>query len=513
MKTRVRKEMDPGERAVWFLNNLSHTGDYSGEPFALRPWQEGPIRKLFGTLNEDGSRRYRKTFWALPRKQGKTEIVAGGGLFLLMGQRKPNRRIYTASGDTKQAKLIFDAACEMIRNDPDLEDKTVVYRGYKRIEYPEGRSTLEVLSSVPKSKHGLGPTDVLIDEFHVVDEELVNILTTGFGARKSPLTWMITTAGWDRHSLCFDEWQYAVNVRDGVIDDPTYLPVIHAAGGDDDWTDEATWRKAMPALGDFCSVEFIRDEFRKAKERPRFENTFRQLYLNQWTEQATRWIALDAWDACKADFGPEDFEGRECWAGLDLSSKHDLSALVLLFRNDLGGFDVLPFFWLPGESAAERERLDKVPYPVWIRQGYIAHTGGARIDYDEIRDTIFGLAERYEFRLLAFDPPHSGQLANQLYQDGNGLAVQELPNTFLKLNAPSREFERLIAEKKLRHNGHPVLRWCVANASLAEKAEMILPSKAKSTERIDGVAASVMALAAAIADAGPASAAPTVEWI
>lgn len=293
--------VDLGDRAVRFLDNLTHTGDYSGQPFALRPWQERPIRQLFGTLRPDGRRRYRKTFWALPRKQGKTEIVAGAADYLLLGQGRRNQRIYTGSGDKEQAGLIFDAAAEMIANDPELDSRTLIYPGKKRIEYPEGRSFLQVLSSVPKSKHGLGPTAVLLDEYHVIEEELVNVLTTGFGARLDPITWMITTAGWDRHSICYDEWQYAVNVRDGVINDPTYLPVIHAADPEDDWTDEATWHKAMPALGDFCSLEFIREEFRAARERPRLENRFKQLYLNLWTEQAERWIALDAWDVCRAD--------------------------------------------------------------------------------------------------------------------------------------------------------------------------------------------------------------------
>jgi phage terminase large subunit-like protein len=296
----LKSSGNAGERAVCFLNNLTHTGDYAGRPFNLRPWQADPIRKLFGTLRPDGTRQYRKTFWALPRKQGKTEIVAGGGLYLLMGQGRSNQRIYTAAGDVEQASLIFNAACDMIRADPELERRVVIYPGYKRIDYPAGKSQLKVLSSVPKGKHGLGPTAVLIDEFHVVNEELVNVLTTGFGARLDPLTWMISTAGHDKHSICFDEWEYAVAIRDGVKQDPTYLPVIFAADPGDDWKDEATWRKAMPALGDFCSLDFIREEFQKAVERPRFENTFRQLYLNQWTEQATRWISLDAWDSCLA---------------------------------------------------------------------------------------------------------------------------------------------------------------------------------------------------------------------
>jgi len=290
--------MDPGEHAIAFINKLTHTGDYAGVPFALRPWQADPIRKLFGTLRPSGIRQYRKTFWALPRKQGKTELVAAAGMYLLLGQGKPNQKIYTASGDVEQASLIFQAMVDMIRFDPVLESLTTIYEGYKRIDFPRGNSSIKVLSSVPKSKHGLGPTSVLIDEYHVINEDLVNILTTGFGARKEPLTWMITTAGWDTTSLCYDEWQHALAVRDNPAHDPTFLPVIYAADPKDDWHDEATWFKAMPALGDFCNLETIREEHDKAVARPRFENTFKQLYLNLWTEQASRWLQVDRWNAC-----------------------------------------------------------------------------------------------------------------------------------------------------------------------------------------------------------------------
>lgn len=292
--------IDPGDRAVRFYNNLTHTGDFAGQPFELRPWQEKPIRELFGTLRPDGLRQYRTTFWALPRKQGKTEIVAGGSLYLMLGTGKPNQRIYTAAGDKEQAGLIFKAAAEMVRADPVLDARCVVYDSSMRIVYPRGRSELKVLSSVPKSKHGLGPTAVLIDEYHVVNEELVNVLTSGFGARLEPLTWMITTAGYDRSTICFDEWQYALSVRDGQVENPGYLPVIFAADPDDDWKDERTWFKAMPALGDFCQLDQIRSEFKKAIERPRYESTFRQLYLNQWTDSAEVWITADAWAKCCA---------------------------------------------------------------------------------------------------------------------------------------------------------------------------------------------------------------------
>lgn len=496
-----RSPGDPGDRAVRFLNRLKHTGDFSGEPFALRPWQEAPIRKLFGTLRPDGMRQYRKSFWALPRKQGKTEVVAGGALYLLMGQGRTQRRVYTASGDVKQAGLIFDAACDMIANSKALSDKTVVYPGYKKIVYPEGRSKLEVLSSVPKSKHGLGPTDVLIDELHVVDERLVRVLTSGFGGRKDFLTWMITTAGDDQTSLCYDEWQYALQVRDGVVDDPTYLPVIHAADPDDDWTDEATWRKAMPALGDFCNIEFIREEFRNARERPRFENTFRQLYLNQWTEQAERWLQVEKWKAC-GGLDPAEVESRSCYAGLDLGVTGDMSALARAFPNDAGGLDVLMKFWVPREGRWRNEYRNRDLYLLWEKLGFLTFTDGETTDFDRVERDIVELNGATPFRALFADRAYASHILTRLFNNF-GIPVKGIPQGPITLNEAMVMLEAMILDGRLRHTGDPVLAWNVANAVVKRNPTGLLYlDKSGATRRIDGLAAAIDAVAAYIADGG-----------
>ena len=479
---------DLGERALWFLNNLTHTGDYAGQPFNLRPWQSDPVRKVFGTLRPDGTRQYRKVFEALPRKQGKTEKIAGIGLHGLMGQQRRNQNIYTASGDKKQAGLIFQAAADMIRADPDLERQTQIYSGYRRIEYPAGNSFLEVLSSVPKSKHGLGPTMVLIDEFHVVLEELVNVLTTGFGARRDPLTWMITTAGRDQHSICYDEWQYAEKVRDGIIDDPTYLPVIYAAGKNDDWHDEAVWHKAMPALEDFCSIDLIREEHKKACERPRFENTFRQLYLNQWTEQAERWLSVDRWKAC-ATLDPRELKGRECYAGLDLGVTGDMSSLHLAFPNTRKGVDVRSRFWVPREGKWRQEKHNVELYLMWERAGFLTFTDGEVQDFDQIEREILDENKRYPFRQLLADRAYASMMLSRL-QNNHGLNVLAIPQGPITLNEPMLWLESMILSGAIRHDGHPVLTWNVANANVRRGPTGLLSlDKSSATQRIDGLAA------------------------
>jgi phage terminase large subunit-like protein len=492
---------NPGDRAVRFINRLTHTGDFAGEPFALRPWQEAPIRKLFGTLRPDGTKQYRKTFWALPRKQGKTEVVAAAGLYLLMGQGKANRRVYTASGDVKQAALIFKAACDMIRFDPALDARTVVYEGYKRIDFPAGNSTLEVLSSVPKSKHGLGPTDVLIDEYHVVDERLVKVLTSGYGGRKDFLTWMITTAGHDRHSLCYDEWEHAVKVRNDPAFDPTYLPVIFAADPADDWTDEAVWHKAMPALGDFCNIEFIRDECKNAIARPRFENDFRQLYLNQWTEQAVRWLSAERWKGCNT-LTPADaagLAGRGCYAGLDVGITGDMTAFAQAFPNGKGGLDVRCKFWAPEDGKWRSEPRNADLYRLWHKLGHLTYTPGAAIDLGLVEREIVEANKRNPIRMLYADRAYATQILNALYNT-HDIPVKGIPQGPVTLTEPMQRLEALILDGKLRHDGDPVLAWNVANANAIKTPQGLMQlDKSGATNRIDGLAALLDAIAAWIA--------------
>lgn len=491
--------MGPGDKVVRFINNLTHTGDFSGVPFKLREWQAEMVRKLFGTLRPDGLRQYRKAFWALPRKQGKTELAAGILLYLLLGTGKKGQQLYSASGDRAQAGLIFRAAAAMVRADERLSRVCQVYDGYKRIACDPLDSFYEALSSDAPRKHGLGPSAVLFDEVHVLpNRELHDVLTTGYGARKEPLTLYISTAGFDRQSLCYELWNYAEQVRDGIIDDPTFLPVLYAAGADEDWTDEAVWHRVMPALGDFCSLEFIQDECRKAKELPSYENTFRQLYLNQWTQAATRWLPRDAWDAC--GFLPVDLAevaGLPCWGGLDLSSTTDLAALAMVFRGEDNRYKVVMKFWLPEETAERRERRDRVSYLTWARQGFLTLTPGASIDYEFIRQELLAINHTYDLRKLLCDPWNATQLGQQLVSDG--VPIEFFRQGFVSMNGPVKELERLVIAGSIDHGNHPVLNWCADNAVVVKDAAGNQKlSKEKSREKIDGMIALVEAIAGAM---------------
>jgi phage terminase large subunit-like protein len=463
----------------------------------LLPWQRAVVRRLFGTLQRDGRRQYRRAYIEVPRKNGKTSWVAGLGLYLLLADGEEGAEIYSAATDREQAGIMFELARAMVEANPDLKSQVAMYR--RELVVPSTGSRYRVLSADVPTKHGLNAHGILFDELHAQpSRELWEVLTTATGARRQPLTIAITTAGYDRTSVCWEQHDYAVKVRDGVLTDPTFLPVIYGAGSADDWTAPATWARANPSLGITVKRDYLEAECRRAQELPGYQNTFKRLHLNLWTEQADRWLDVATWDR-GAEPLPDDavLHDRPCWGGLDLASTHDLTALVLLWPRDEGGYWVRPWFWLPAEGLAERARKDRVPYPVWREAGYLRVTEGNVTDYDVIRDDIRELAERYQIREIAFDRWNATQLVTQLESDGALMVA--MGQGFGSLAAPTRELERLVLEGTLQHGGTPVLRWMVANAAVEQDhAGNRKPSKRKSRERIDGVVALIMALGRAM---------------
>lgn len=443
-----------------------------------------------------------------------TELAAGVLLYLLLGTGKTDQRIYSASGDRAQASLIYHAASRMVRQDPTLDRLCLTYDGYKRIVHEPSGNVYEALSSEAYSKHGLGPSAVLFDEVHVLrDREFHDVLTTGFGARTEPLTWYITTAGWDRLSLCYQLWSHAEAVRDGLRQDPTFLPILYAASKEMDWRSEDTWRLAMPALGDFCSIEFIREEYQRALHEPSFENTFKQLYLNLWTEQAERWIGMDRWAACGTmPLVEDDFDGRECFGGLDLAQTGDMAAFSRVFQEPSGGFGVLCRFYAPEQGRWRDEPQNRELYRVWAQQGCLTLTPGEEIDFNRIEADVVAADERTPISLLLADRAFALQLCTRLMNThGFGERVQFLPQTPIRLNEPTLELERLVNSGKFRHGGHPVLSWNAQNATVRRNATgLILLDKSRSSGRIDGLAATVNAIAAAISSAEADATSPLV---
>jgi phage terminase large subunit-like protein len=487
----------------FFPECLTHTkGKWAGRPLVLEPWQQAIIANLFGWKRPDGTRRYREALIYLPRKNGKTQICAGIATFVLFCDGEPGAEIYSAAADEDQAKIAFNMAKQMVLQEPQLAARAKIVG--KSIVYEALVSSYKPISSIADTKHGASTSLALIDELHVhKDRELLDVLITSTGARTQPLIVELTTADYQRPgSICNEKHEYASKVRDGVIDDPSFLPVIYEATREDDWTAEATWRKANPNLGISIGLDYMARECKRAQETPGYENTFKRLHLNIITEQASRWLALDRWDACRPQRTLEELEGEPCLAALDLAATTDIAALLLLFHDEAtGDFDAHAFFWIPGDSAIAREKRDRVPYPVWIKQGLIRQTEGDVTDYDVIRRDINELRERFNVRECAIDRWSAAQITTQL--QGDGLDVVPFGQGYASMSPAAKELEKHVLAGQIRHGGNPVLRWMASNVAIeTDAAGNIKPSKKKSTERIDGIVALTMALGRAVVAKG-----------
>jgi phage terminase large subunit-like protein len=482
----------------WFPRYLTHTkGKWAGVPFELLPWQKEIIGKLFGTVKEDGTRQYSHVYVEIPKKNGKSETGAGIALKLLFSDNEPSAEIYSAAADREQAAIVFNVAADMVRGSPQLSKRCKVIDSTKRIVHNNG-GFYRVLSAEAHTKHGFNVHGVIFDELHAQpDRRLWDVLTQGTGdARRQPVYFTITTAGYDRHSVCYEQHNYALKVRDNPELDPTFLPILFYADDEDDWTDEKVWAKCNPSMGEIIPMEKIREACKKAHEVPALENSFRQLRLNQWVKQESRFIPMRHWRACP--FSEDlDISGEVVYGAVDLASTTDLAAYILIHPAEDDFFDVIPFFWIPEESMRERSRRDGVPYERWVDLGFVYATPGNVIDYQSIQKKVLELSEKYQVQEIAYDPWNATQFVQGLTDEG--ATMIPFRQGFPSMTAPTKELLKLILGHKLRHNGNPVLDWMADNVVVRkDPAGNLKPDKEKSTEKIDGIVALIMALDRAI---------------
>lgn len=478
----------------WFPRYLKHTkGRWAGVPFELLDWQKEVIGKLFGTVKEDGARQYQTVYVEIPKKNGKSELAAGVALKLLFADHEPGAEIYGAAADTEQASIVFNVAADMVRMAPALTKRCKIIDSTKRIVHNNG-GYYRVLSADAPRKHGFNVHGVILDEVHAQpNRHLYDVLTQGSGdARRQPVYFNITTAGYDRHSICWELHEYALRVREHPEIDPTFLPILYYAEDSDDWTDEKVWYQCNPSLGITVDIEKVRAACKKAQEVPALENSFRQLRLNQWVKQEMRFIPMREWDACPK-LEDLDLEGETFYGGLDLSSVSDITALVLVHPTDDGFYDVLPFFWMPEDTMRQKEKTDRVPYSQWMKDGFLFTTPGNRIDYKFVRAKINELAGQYHIAEIAYDRWNADQIVQDLIDDGANMI--EMGQGFQSMNAPTKTLLRMVLGHELRHNGNPVLWWMADNVVVKkDPAGNLKPDKEKSTQKIDGIVALIMAL-------------------
>ena len=510
--------------AVAFIENLCHTkGTWAGKPFELIDWQEQIIRDLFGTLKPNGYRQFNTAYIEIPKKQGKSELAAAVALLLTCGDGEERAEVYGCAADRQQAAIVFDVAADMVRMCPALSKRVKILASQKRLIYTPTNSFYQVLSAEAYSKHGFNIHGVVFDELHTQpNRKLFDVMTKGSGdARMQPLYFLITTAGTDTHSICYETHQKAKDIIEGRKIDPTFYPVIYGADESDDWTDPKVWKKANPSLDITVGIDKVKAACESAKQNPGEENAFRQLRLNQCVKQAVRWMPMEKWDKCAFAVDEDELEGRVCYGGLDLSSTTDITTFVLVFPPSLGGaasvprlgdgfatsccppldeddkYIILPYFWIPEDNLTLRVNRDHVPYDVWERQGYLQTTEGNVVHYGFIEQFIERLGERFNIREIAFDRWGAVQMVQNL--EGMGFTVVPFGQGFKDMSPPTKELMKLVLEQKIAHGGHPVLRWNMDNIYIrTDPAGNIKADKEKSTEKIDGAVATIMALDRAI---------------
>ncbi len=485
----------------FFEKLLVHSkGEWAGKPFVLQDWERNDIiEPLFGWKGADGTRRYRTAYVEIPRKNGKSTLAAGIALLLTFADDEPGAEVYCVAADREQARIVFDQAKQMIEASPVLGSRCEIYKN--SVYVPGSLSALRVLSAEAYSKHGLNVHGVVFDELHAQPtRELWDVMNTSRGARRQPLTVAITTAGWNRESICWEQHEYARQIKAGIIEDDSFLGVIYGADADDDWLDESVWRTVNPSLGATLKLDYLRNEAHKAQMLPAYQNTFRRLHLNQWTQQETRWLPLENWDTCGTPVNTTLLRGAKCYGGLDLASTSDLASFVLCFPSESGEkehYAWLPFFWIPQENMIKRSRKDRVSYDAWVRDGLISATEGNMIDYGYIIRDIEALGEKFNIQEIAFDRWGAFQVSQAL--EGAGFTMVGFGQGFVSMAGPTKELLRLILSDRLSHGGHAVLRWMADNMVVSsDAAGNVKPNKAKSREKIDGIVAGIMALDRAI---------------
>ena len=495
-------DKDAADFAVMFIESLCHTkGTWAGKKFELIDWQEQIIRDLLGTLKPNGYRQFNTAYVEIPKKQGKSELAAAVALLLCCGDGEERAEVYGCAADRQQATIVFDVAADMVRMCPALNKRVKILASQKRIIYTPTNSFYQVLSAEAYSKHGFNIHGVVFDELHTQpNRKLFDVMTKGSGdARMQPLYFLITTAGTDTNSICYETHQKAKDILEGRKIDTTFYPVIYGADESDDWTDPRVWRKANPSLDITVGIDKVEAACNSAKQNPSEENSFRQLRLNQWVKQAVRWMPMEKWDACAFPVDEDELEGRVCYGGLDLSSTTDITAFVLVFPplDEDDKYVVLPYFWVPEDTLDLRVRRDHVPYDLWERKGYLQTTEGNVVHYGYIEKFIEKLGERFNIREIAFDRWGAVQMVQNL--EGMGFTVVPFGQGFKDMSPPTKELMKLVLEKRIAHGGHPVLRWNMDNIFIrTDPAGNIKADKEKSTEKIDGAVATIMALDRAI---------------
>lgn len=489
---------------IGFIELLHLTDDFYGKPFVLQDWQKDVVREVYGTIGADGYRQYRRGYLEIPKKNGKTTLIAALGLYHLVCD-PPGGQIYCCAAEKDQAGISYRTAKSMIEQDESLAEILKVVDSKKEIHNRTTGTFLKVLSAEAYSKHGLNPSIIIFDELHAQpNRELWDTMSFGASStRKQPLHWVITTSGDDpdRKSVGWEQHELARKVIENPELDSTLYARIYGAPDAADIYDEKTWYGCNPSLGVTISIETIRSEAAAARNSESVERLFRWLRLNQWIAlKRTGWLPLTLWDSTERDWNPADLLGQRCYVGLDLSSTTDLTAAVCLFppSDDHDDWRHITYTWSPQANMKERETKDHVPYEKWTREGYLTATPGDVVDYGLVAADLAAINQRYDVQHFFSDPWRLEYLRQLLPEEIQSKFV-EIPQTMAGMSCGMSEIERMMRTGELTHGKNPVARWSFGNIRVAVDGNgNQKPLKNKSIERIDPTVALINVMAGAI---------------
>lgn len=486
------------DHVVNFIQQLKHSdGRWAGQRMKLLPWEEQIVRDLFGIIGADGYRQFRNAYIEIAKKNGKSTLSSALALYLLYADGEPSPQVFSAACDRNQASIVYNEAVKMVESNPPLMKRSTVNASIKRITSFNPAGFYQVLSAETGSKHGLNISGLIFDEIHAQpNRKLYDVLTKYSGsARTQPMFISITTAGNNKESIGFELHTKAMDILKGKRHDPSFYPALYNLSPDDDWQDEKNWYKANPSLGYTLDIERFREDFQNALENPAEVNTFKQLRLNMWVSSSVQWIPEHIYDRGNKEIDVEALRGRDCYAGLDLSSTSDITAFVLLFPPGPGEEDyiVLPYFWLPEDTLELRCRRDHVLYDTWAAEGLINVTPGNVIDYRFVQDFIEKKCEQFHVLQIAYDRWNSTMIIQNLLDEG--LPCVPFGQGYKDMSPASKELYKVLMEGHVNHGGNPVLKWMATNVVMdQDPAGNIKPTKAKSIEKIDGIVALIMAM-------------------
>lgn len=488
-------DAEAGDRICWFIEHLTHVkGELAGQEIKLEPWQVFILHTTFSWKTTEGIRRFRRVYIEVPRGNGKSSLSSGVALFCLCGDREPGAEVYSFATTRDQAKIVFGDAKEMARQNPKLKRAFDLQVLATSLYVPKTNSYFQAKSAEGSTLDGLNTHLAVIDELHAHKTRAVyDVVETSLGKRRNSLMWVITTAGFDTAGICYEVRSFVKQVLNKEAQDESQFGIIYGLDEGDDWTSEEALQKANPNWGVSVRPEIITSLQAKAIARPSAANNFKTKHLDVWCSAASSWMDMPAWNMCRRSIALSDFEGFDCYMGLDLGAKNDLTAKVLVFPVEENGrlnYYVFGTYYAPRAALLKSGNSQ---YDGWETLGYLKVTEGAVTDFNQIEADILEDCSRFRVKSVAYDPWQATQLATRL--SDNDVPMVEYRNTVQNMSDPMKWLEALVQDKRLIHEGDPALTWMMGNVvAKRDFKDNVFPRKEVYENKIDGAVALIMAL-------------------